>query len=53
MLLGTVLGMVLLYLVPPVATVWGIAVGNMELALAGGAAWLAMAVAFLQPSPNH
>ncbi len=46
MLLGTVLGMVLLYLVPPVATVWGIAVGNMELALAGGAAWLAMAVAF-------
>ncbi|PIW27430.1 MAG: glycosyl transferase family 2 [Rhodospirillales bacterium CG15_BIG_FIL_POST_REV_8_21_14_020_66_15] len=46
MLLGTVAGMTLLYLVPPVAAFWGLAAGDWRLAAAGAGGWLAMAIAY-------
>jgi len=46
MLLGTVFGMALLYLLPPVAVVWGLVTGDGCLLAAGAAGWLAMAVAY-------
>lgn len=46
MLVGAVAGMVLLYLVPPVAAVWGLVAGNWPMLAAGAAGWLAMAVAY-------
>ncbi|MFE2508825.1 glycosyltransferase [Streptomyces naganishii] len=42
LLLGTVAGLVLVYLVPPVALVAGLAGGSAAGALAGGLAWLVM-----------
>ncbi len=45
-LAGTVAGMVFLYLVPPIAVVWGLLDGDVLLSLAGIAAWGAMAAAY-------
>lgn len=47
LLLGTVLGMALIYLVPPLALVAGAAAAAPAPAALGGAAWLAMAGAYL------
>ncbi|MEV0321121.1 glycosyltransferase [Streptomyces sp. NPDC050658] len=41
-LLGTVLGLALVYLVPPVALIAGLAAGSAATALLGGLAWLLM-----------
>ncbi|MFJ9522224.1 glycosyltransferase [Kitasatospora sp. NPDC101801] len=46
LLLGTVLGLALVYLVPPVATVAGAVTGTWWVAAAGGAAWALMAGTF-------
>ncbi|WP_448586672.1 glycosyltransferase [Thermaurantiacus sp.] len=46
LLLGTLAGLLLLYLVPPVAALCGAVSGNAPLALAGVAAWLLMALAY-------
>ncbi|MBD0670093.1 glycosyltransferase [Streptomyces sp. CBMA156] len=58
LLLGTVLGLALVYLVPPAATVAGLAAGAPAVAAAGGAAWALMAGTYLpmvryygQPAP--
>ena len=47
LLLGTVLGLVLVYLVPPVTLVVGPATGNLPAAGAGGLAWLVMTGTYL------
>ncbi|MGW4894914.1 glycosyltransferase [Kitasatospora sp. NPDC004240] len=58
LLLGTVLGLALVYLVPPVALVAGLAGAGAPVALAGGAAWALMTATFVpmchyygQPAP--
>ncbi|MFB6892285.1 glycosyltransferase [Kitasatospora sp. NPDC056327] len=58
LLLGTVLGLALVYLVPPVAAVAGLAAGDRAVAVAGGAAWALMTATFVpmlryyrQPAP--
>ncbi|MFC8265764.1 glycosyltransferase [Streptomyces cinereoruber] len=52
LLLGTVAGLVVVYLVPPVALVAGAATGNAPAAWAGGAAWAAMAGSYV-PMLRH
>ena len=52
-LLGTVLGMALLYLVPPLATIGGIVAGAVPLAVLGAAAWGLMTVSFLPILRHH
>ncbi|MFC8452838.1 glycosyltransferase [Kitasatospora sp. NPDC057223] len=47
LLAGTVLGLTLVYLVPPAATVAGLAAGRPAPALTGAAAWLLMAGTYL------
>ncbi|MFJ5122601.1 glycosyltransferase [Kitasatospora sp. NPDC088548] len=47
LLLGTVLGLTLVYLVPPVATLAGLATTRWAVAGAGGAAWALMAGTYL------
>jgi len=47
LLVGTVLGLALVYLVPPVATVAGLAAGRPAVAATGAAAWALMAGTFL------
>ncbi|MER6503498.1 glycosyltransferase [Streptomyces sp. NPDC001455] len=47
LLLGTVLGLALVYLAPPVALVAGLLSGDPVAALAGGAAWAVMAGTYL------
>jgi hypothetical protein len=42
LLLGTVLGLALVYLVPPLALLGGLALGSPAVALPGGLAWLVM-----------
>jgi hypothetical protein len=42
LLAGTVAGLALVYLVPPVAVVAGLATGNAAAAVAGASAWLVM-----------
>ena len=46
LLLGTVLGILLVYLAAPAATVWGVVSSNWGLAIAGLAGWLLMAWAY-------
>ncbi|MDJ0703038.1 MAG: glycosyltransferase [Leptolyngbyaceae cyanobacterium MO_188.B28] len=46
LLLGTVLGMGLVYLVSPVGAVWGVIAGDWGVAIAGLAGWLLMALAY-------
>ncbi|MAO55242.1 MAG: glycosyl transferase family 2 [Rhodospirillaceae bacterium] len=45
-LLGTLVGMALLYLVPPVAAIWGAIAGEWDLAAAGAAGWGLMVLAY-------
>lgn len=45
-LLGTVIGMIFLYLSPPVLVVWALVVGELPAAGAAAAAWFAMGWAF-------
>ncbi|WP_141363884.1 glycosyltransferase [Streptomyces sp. 6-11-2] len=47
LLLGTVAGLALVYLVPPVALAVGLAAGDAGAALAGGSAWLVMAATYV------
>ncbi|MFF2382426.1 glycosyltransferase [Streptomyces sp. NPDC058108] len=47
LLLGTVLGLALVYLVPPLALLAGLLVGSTGTAAAGGLAWLLMTVTYL------
>jgi hopene-associated glycosyltransferase HpnB len=47
LLAGTVLGLVLVFLVPPVSTVVGAVAGDVPTLLAGSAAWLLMAATFV------
>lgn len=46
-LIGTVFGMLLLYVLPPLALVTGISTGDAGLAATGGAAWAVMAWTYL------
>jgi hopene-associated glycosyltransferase HpnB len=46
-LIGTVIGMMIIYLAAPIMAVWGGVTGDQLLGLAGGAAWLVMAITFL------
>jgi hopene-associated glycosyltransferase HpnB len=45
-LLGTVIGMIFLYLSPPVMVVWALVAGELPAAVAASAAWFAMGWAF-------
>lgn len=47
LLAGTVLGLALVFLAPPVVTVAGALTGQAPVLLAGGAAWLAMSVSYV------
>ncbi|MFJ9711770.1 glycosyltransferase [Streptomyces sp. NPDC101234] len=47
LLLGTVAGLALVYLVPPAAVVAGAVTGSAPAALVGGAAWLVMAATYV------
>jgi hypothetical protein len=47
LLLGTVLGLALVYLVPPAALFTGLAVGSTATAVLGGLAWLVMTGTYL------
>ncbi|EFF89706.1 TPR domain-containing protein, partial [Streptomyces sp. e14] len=47
LLAGTVAGLALVYLAPPVALVAGLAAGGAAAALAGGAAWLVMTATYV------
>ncbi len=46
LLIGTVFGMVLVYLVPPIGFLLGLLLGNFWIAIAGLAGWLLMAYAY-------
>lgn len=46
LLLGTVFGMTLIYLVPPLAVIGGLLTGNLPFALTGLVTWLLMAIAY-------
>ena len=45
-LIGTVAGMAVIYLVPPVAVFYGLAQGHSSIAITGGVSWLVMAVSY-------
>jgi hypothetical protein len=47
LLLGTVLGLAVVYLVPPVALFTGLVAGRTGIAAAGGLAWLLMTATYL------
>ena len=47
LLVGTVVAMCLIYLVPPLALIWGVLRGSWLVAIAGVFGWLLMAVAYL------
>ncbi|MFF8594233.1 glycosyltransferase [Streptomyces sp. NPDC015220] len=53
LLLGTVAGLALVYLVPPAALAVGLAAGGGAAALAGGAAWLVMAGTYVPMLRYH
>ncbi|BAY60223.1 family 2 glycosyl transferase [Calothrix brevissima NIES-22] len=46
LLVGTVLAMTLIYLIPPLATIFGLLIFNWAIALLGLSAWLLMSVAY-------
>jgi hopene-associated glycosyltransferase HpnB len=52
LLLGTVLGLLLVYLVPPLALIAGLATGDTTAAVVGGLAWLVMTGTYL-PMLRH
>ena len=47
LLVGTLIGMTLIYVVPPVSTILGAWTGNWLVAIAGLVSWLMMAIAYL------
>lgn len=47
LLLGTLVGMTLVYLVPPMGLVWGSMMGNWICAIAGFFAWMLMSIAYI------
>ena len=47
LLIGTIIGMVLVYLVPPLAVIWGIATQDMSVLATGSIATLIMSLAYL------
>ncbi|MBW4578452.1 MAG: glycosyltransferase [Tildeniella nuda ZEHNDER 1965/U140] len=47
LLLGTLVGMTIVYVVPPVSTIAGLVTGNWAIALIGLTTWLLIAVAYL------
>ena len=47
LLIGTIIGMALVYLVPPLAVIWGIATREMSVLATGAIAWLIMSLAYL------
>jgi hopene-associated glycosyltransferase HpnB len=47
LLVGTLIAMTLVYIVPPVAVIWGGLTGNWLAAIAGFSTWLLMAIAYL------
>ncbi|BAB72733.1 glycosyltransferase [Anabaena sp. FACHB-709] len=47
LLLGTVVGMTLIYLLPPVATIIGVLMGDWRITLTGLGVWLLMSLAYL------
>ena len=47
MLLGTLIGMTLIYVVSPVGAIFGVVTGNWPMAIAGLSGWLLMAYAYL------
>jgi hopene-associated glycosyltransferase HpnB len=47
MLLGTLVGMTVIYLVPPIATIAGLVTANWPVAIAGLSGWLLMTLAYL------
>lgn len=47
LLIGTIFGMALVYLVPPLAVIWGIATGDIAVLAIGAIAWLIMSLAYL------
>jgi hopene-associated glycosyltransferase HpnB len=46
LLLGTLMGMVLVYVVPPIGAIGGSLAGNWEVAIAGFSAWFLMSLAY-------
>lgn len=46
LLVGTVIGMILIYLIPPIALILGLLLGDNLIAIAGILTWLLMAVAY-------
>ncbi|MGP0128521.1 MAG: glycosyltransferase [cyanobacterium endosymbiont of Rhopalodia musculus] len=47
LLIGTVMGLTLIYIVPPVSLIWGLVVGNRLIASLGGITWLLMSISYL------
>ncbi|YAI82755.1 MAG: glycosyltransferase [cyanobacterium endosymbiont of Rhopalodia sterrenbergii] len=47
LLIGTVMGLTLIYIVPPVSFIWGLAVGNRLITSLGGITWLLMSISYL------
>lgn len=47
LLLGTLVGMTIIYLVPPLSTIAGLVTGHGTIALIGLITWLLMAIAYL------
>lgn len=47
LLIGTVIGLTLIYIVPPVSLIWGLVVGNRLITSLGGITWLLMSISYL------
>ena len=47
MLLGTLIGMSIIYLIPPVSAITGFIMGNYPIGIAGLVAWILMSIAYL------
>ena len=46
-LAGAAVGMIVVYAVPPIATLWGWAAGNSQIWVPGVSAWIIMSVAYM------
>ncbi|WP_267383652.1 glycosyltransferase [Cyanobacterium sp. uoEpiScrs1] len=47
LLIGTVAGLILIYIIPPVSLIWGFVVGNSLITSLGGITWLLMSISYL------
>jgi hopene-associated glycosyltransferase HpnB len=47
LLIGTVMGLTIIYIVPPVSFIWGLVVGNSLTTSLGGITWLLMSISYL------